>query len=113
MPKNDFQSLLSTFKKATTHNKVVNTIDKIIKTNGTKKSLEEVFREIYNTNQIRCATMSKKKQSQSTKSNNMNNNVNVHIAICICIVDTLPHEKIWRYWLEKTGGVFTTASGRL
>jgi hypothetical protein len=23
-----------------------------------------------------------------------------HLAVCLCIVDDLPHEEIWKYWMQ-------------
>ena len=33
-----------------------------------------------------------------------NNRTAAHIAICATIVDTFPHEKLWRKWMDETGG---------
>jgi len=29
-------------------------------------------------------------------------NKEVHLAICACIVDDIPHERIWRRWMDES-----------
>jgi hypothetical protein len=39
-----------------------------------------------------------------------NNSTKIHVAICAVIVSTLPHEDIWRSWLQKHQSPNTSAS---
>ena len=48
-------------------------------------------------------------QSNSTSSSRVEEK-HVHIAVCACIVDDLPHEHIWRRWMEPSSGRSDTSS---
>lgn len=98
MASNDFQSLLSTFQAATgtepTENKASKESDK-------EKSLLELTTRLWQ--------LSKLKQSTKALSSNSKNSTApsatppaTRLAICLCIVEDLPHEHIWRHWVQES-----------
>ena len=52
-------------------------------------------------------TSSSSSYTTTTNNNNDTNRKAAQIAICSTIVDTFPHEKLWRKWMDETGGEIT------
>lgn len=136
---NDFASLLSVFRDATststdavssnqkdTNNKTSNASSAtqkqatLLKSNdidptSTKDpsfsapQLKERIERILRIQQIRQST----KVDDGKCPTNNTKKKSLHIAICATIVDEFPHEALWRKWMDETGGELCLDDGNV
>ena len=81
---NDFRSLLSTFQAASSGEAPVS---------NDATTLLEATTQLWHFSQLK-KSMKRKNHETSIPSPLL------HLAVCLCIVDDLPHEDIWKYWIK-------------
>jgi hypothetical protein len=85
------------------------TIDPYYSAPRLKERIERVLR-VRGIRDIQTKETSSSSSSYTTTNNNNDTNRKTNaaqIAICSTIVDTFPHEKLWRKWMDETGGEIT------
>jgi hypothetical protein len=91
---NDFRSLLSTFQAATTGQNP---------SSISSSSLLEGTTQLWRLSQLQKSMKTSNGTRRDSKQNgdtSKRDSTPTHLAICLCIVDDLPHEEIWKYWLK-------------
>jgi hypothetical protein len=86
----DFRSLLSSFQAAT---------GAPIKNQAKTSSLNESIADLWRQSQLQKSFTSSRQIATNKKQDSTTRPI--HIAICAVIVSALPHEPIWRSWLEN------------
>ena len=94
----DFRSLLSSFKAAVSSSAPIKSHYE-----KSKSSLEECIKNLWQKTQIKksiaCSTA-----PNTPMANDQDHDSKIHVAICAVIVSTLPHEDIWKSWLNHRSG---------
>jgi hypothetical protein len=114
----DFDRMLSAFKEAagaattTVNAKASASSNNSTQNNDTSSlSLKENIERLWNTSLLRKKFQQHQKQvvvpppssSSSVDTNKEEvHHHHIHVAVCACIVDSLPHEHIWRSWIDTT-----------
>jgi hypothetical protein len=91
---NDFRSLLSTFQAATTGE---------TPSFAPSNSLIETTTQLWRVSQLKMSMKTLTTKSDVNTSQYKRDSSATQLAICLCIVDDLPHEEIWKYWMMKDG----------
>lgn len=86
---NDFRSLLSTFQAATTGQ---------TPSFAPSSSLIEATTQLWRVSQLQMSM--KTLTTKSGGNTSQRDSSATQLAICLCIVDDLPHEEIWKYWMK-------------
>ena len=106
----DFERMLNTFKAATGCDNTSNNNDKLerksIAGSGdrTSSSLKEDVERLWNVSLLRKTwkAAQRKEAAKVLAEEATTTNKEVHLAVCACIVDDLPHERIWRRWMDES-----------
>lgn len=107
----DFRSLLTSFQAATGTSQ-----DGGKKSNKTPnipigRTLKENIRDLWRRSQIQKSIgQGSSTYKPDTKDSNLKKIAPIHIAVCATIVSTLPHETIWRSWMDHHDTDLATAS---
>jgi hypothetical protein len=95
--------MLSTLKAATNNNSNANVSlkDNILTTTWTlKESLERLWNVSSLRKKIQILDQPMAKETLGEQKGDIPSHHHIHVAVCACIVDSLPHEHIWRRWIH-------------
>ena len=106
----DFRALLNSFQAATGVSNT-NTNSSSNKKQA-KTELKESIQNLWRKSQIQKSIAHQSQPTSNSKSSAKESTTTrpIHIAICATIVSTLPHEHIWRSWLDHPDTETATAS---